>query len=165
MLKDMADTTGGSAYDPTTDSQEILSDALQVLGPYIFQIDANIGTPSDLGTGATLSANEVDVKTDTNNVRTVDVPQIQSDIATTEANIRGADSDDLKNISDEIEAETLIVNDILDILENRLEIDETTMTLNLYDDSGSGTPIKVWPLTPVLLTKLTSGVQRGKRTT
>jgi hypothetical protein len=68
----------------------------------------------------------------------------------------------------EIDANEVLIAEVIDLLENKLVINEANSTLNLYNDTGD-TIIKTWPLTNkdgnnVVLTG-TGPANRGKRTT
>lgn len=68
----------------------------------------------------------------------------------------------------EIDANEVLIAELIDLLENKLTINESNSTLNLWNDAGD-TIIKTWPLTNkdannVVLTG-TGPANRGKRTT
>ena len=116
----------------------------------ITEIDAN-ETKID-----TMQLDVTDILTDTADmqpkVNTINT-RVDQVLSTTEGNIRGADSDDLKDISDQIDTLSSdqstaegILNELLDLLENKLTINEGTSTLNLWNDTGD-TILKTWPLT------------------
>lgn len=92
----MTKTTGSFTYDQTTDSLEALRDI--------------VGTPSNLGSGATLSANTGDIAITLANVDssatailTDTGTTLPGSLATMESAIRGADSDTLKTLSDQLD--------------------------------------------------------------
>jgi len=79
-----------------------------------------------------------------------DESSIQAAIAATESNIRGGDSDDLKDLSDQLDALFTTpggeVSEVLALLENKLTIDEGASTLNQWNAAGD-TIVKTWPIT------------------
>jgi len=108
-IKKLADDNGGATFDATTDSQNKIS--ANIGNPSartnLKSIETMLGNPDtalkSIYTDMAKELSVTGVKTDTNNIRTVDVPAITGAISTSEGNIRGSDSDDLKVISDQID--------------------------------------------------------------